>query len=367
MGSATPEAVALHREPASRAFVAALGLAAPERRLATVDRVGPHRTARRGPRPASAVRARPARPDRLRDLHRQGGGSPGRQREGQQRVGPHHRQHQGRQVVRDDGSEAAPRRRHQAAEAGHEGGVRRPELQRVGHGADLGPAPRSVRGVLVVDGTSGTGSDGRDHVDRQVEGEGLRHREAEDDLRRRRRLRRRETGDPGGRRVPEVSRQVPGDRSAHPQGGAARGPARQRQDTHRARRRRRGGSAVHVGHGLRLHGDVRRRRRVACPRHVPDRPQAGSRDHLHRRDRLDRAQARGRSRRWPRRARADPESAALRDGRVRDHRGHRDDGRHQQARHPRPRPPPPGALRPADRRAPPRPRGAATHPQGALP
>ena len=41
-----------------------------------------------------------------------------------------------------------------------------------------------------------------------------------------------------------------------------------------------------------------------------------------------------RSRRWPRRARADPQPDALGDGRLRPHRGDRGHGRHQPARHP---------------------------------
>ena len=74
------------------------------------------------------------------------------------------------------------------------------------------------------------------------------------------------------------------------------------------------------------------------PRPVPDGPQAGPGHRLHRRDRLHRPQAGRRPRRRPRRAGADPQPDALRDGRLRHHRGRRDDGRHQPARHPRPRP-----------------------------
>ena len=78
--------------------------------------------------------------------------------------------------------------------------------------------------------------------------------------------------------------------------------------------------------------------RVPGPGPVPDGAQAGAGDHLHRRDRLHRPQAGSRARRRPRRAGADPQPDAGRDGRLRDHRGRRDDGRHQPAGHPRPRP-----------------------------
>ena len=69
-------------------------------------------------------------------------------------------------------------------------------------------------------------------------------------------------------------------------------------------------------------------------RPVPERPQAGTGDHFHRRDRLHRAQTWGRARWRPRRAGADPQPDAGRNGRLRGDRGHRHDGRHQPARHP---------------------------------
>ena len=179
-------------------------------------------------------------------------------------------------------------------------------------------------------------------------GEGLQHREAEDDVRRRRRLRPGEAGDRRGRRLPEEPREVQGDRRAHPEGCAARRSAGHRQDPHRPRGRRRGRRAVRVGDRLRLHGDVRRRRRGARARPLPDRPQAGAGDHLRRRDRLDRPQARRRPRWRARRARADAEPDARRDGRLRGDRGHRDDGGDQPPRRPRPRAAPPRSLRPPD-------------------
>ncbi len=82
--------------------------------------------------------------------------------------------------------------------------------------------------------------------------------------------------------------------------------------------------------------------------------------HLHRRDRRRRPPSRRRYGRRPRRARADAEPVAGRDGRLRDEGQHHPDGRHQPARHPRPGAAAPGPLRPPDRRRPSRPRG----PQG---
>jgi cell division protease FtsH len=101
------------------------------------------------------------------------------------------------------------------------------------------------------------------------------------------------------------------------------------------------------------------------PRPVPAGASDGPRDHLHRRDRLDRTQARRRPRGRSRRARADAQPDAVGDGRVRDLRGHRHHGRHQPARHPRPRAAAAGPLRPSDRGAPARVRGAPGDPRRA--
>ena len=118
-----------------------------------------------------------------------------------------------------------------------------------------------------------------------------------------------------------------GDRGPHPEGDPAGRAARHRQDPAGPGGGGRGRCAVHVGERLGLHGDVRRSRREPGARPVRDRPQAGAGHRLHRRDRLHRAQA-GRRARWrPRRARADPQPDALRDGRLRPDRGHRGHGR----------------------------------------
>ena len=88
---------------------------------------------------------------------------------------------------------------------------------------------------------------------------------------------------------------------------------------------------------------------------------------LRRRDRRRRPPPRRRPRRRPRRARADAQPAARRDGRLR-----RQDQRHphrgdQPPRHPRPGAAAPGPLRPPDRRRRPRHDRPPPHPRGARP
>ena len=107
-----------------------------------------------------------------------------------------------------------------------------------------------------------------------------------------------------------------GDRRAHPEGRAARRPSRHRQDAARAIDRRRGGRAVPVRERLGLRRDVRRRRRVAHPQAVQGRAPPSVVHHLHRRARRRRPQPR-RQLAQPRGARADAQSAARRDGRLR--------------------------------------------------
>ena len=184
-----------------------------------------------------------------------------------------------------------------------------------------------------------------------------------DHLRRRGRLHRGQAGDQRGGRLPQDPGPLQGDRGQDPQGRPPGRPARNRQDADRPRRRRRGRRALHVGERLGLHGDVRGRRGQPGARPVPDRPQAGPGHRLRRRDRLHRPQARCRARRRPRRARADAQPDALGDGRLRHRRGRGHDRGHQPARHPGPGPAAAGPLRPPDRRAAARPRGAAPHPR----
>ncbi|CAA9492508.1 MAG: Cell division protein FtsH, partial [uncultured Sphingomonadaceae bacterium] len=203
------------------------------------------------------------------------------------------------------------------------------------------------------------------HAVRQVEGQAGLQGGPEGHLRRRRRRERGRRGAPRDQGVPLRARQVPGRGREDPQGRAALRPARHRQDAAGPRRRRRGRGAVLLDLGLRLRRDVRRRRRLAGARPVRAGQEQRPGDHLRRRDRRRGPPPRCRHGRRPRRARADPEPAAGRDGRVRrqdqrhPHRGH------QPARHPRPGAAAPGPLRPADRRRPARPQGPRGDPGGA--
>ena len=190
----------------------------------------------------------------------------------------------------------------------------------------------------------------RRHAVRQVQGQAHLQGHAEDDVLRRRRLR---GGHRGARRdqgVPPGAGQVPGGRRQDPQGRAALRPARHRQDPARPRGRRRGRRAVLLDLRLGLRRDVRRRRREPGPR--PVRAGQGERpgDRLHRRDRRRRPAPRRRHGRRPRRARADAQPAARRDGRLRRPRRRHPDRGHQPARRPRPGAAAPRPLRPADRR-----------------
>ena len=157
---------------------------------------------------------------------------------------------------------------------------------------------------------------------------------------------------------------LPRHRGDDPQGDPAGRPARHRQDDARARGGRRGRGPVLLGLGVGLHGDVRGRGREPGPRPLQHRAQAGAGHRLRRRDRLHRPQARRRTGRGPRRARADPQPDAQRDGRLRVGRGRRRHGRDQPARRARPGAAAPGPLRPPDRRAAARPRGARADPPG---
>ena len=108
----------------------------------------------------------------------------------------------------------------------------------------------------------------------------------------------------------------------------------------------RGGRRVLLAVGLRVRRVARRRRRGARARPVRAGAQGGAGDHLHRRARRRRPPARRGHRPGQRRARADAQPAARRDGRLRRRGRHRRDGRHQPARHPRPGAAAPGPLRP---------------------
>ena len=135
--------------------------------------------------------------------------------------------------------------------------------------------------------------DGLRQVERQAADRGARPR----DVRGRRRRRRGQGGPAGDRRVPARPGKVPAPRRTDSARRAAGRPSRHRQDAARARDRRRGQRAVlhHFGFGLRR--DVRRRRRLARPRHVRAGEEERAVHHLHRRDRRGRPPSRRRPRR----------------------------------------------------------------------
>ena len=106
-------------------------------------------------------------------------------------------------------------------------------------------------------------------------------------------------------------------RRPNSQGRAARRSSRHRQDAAGARGRRRSARAVLQPERLGVRRDVRRRRRGAHPRSLPAGRSQGALHRLHRRARCARQGARAESDRQPRRARADAQSAARGDGRLR--------------------------------------------------
>ena len=187
---------------------------------------------------------------------------------------------------------------------------------------------------------------------------------AQDHLPRRGRGGRGGGGAPRDQGVPGEPEEVPGPRRAHPQGRAAVRAARHRQDAARPRGRRRGGRAVLLDLRLGLRRDVRRRRRLARARPVRAGQAELALHHLHGRDRRRRPPSRRRTGRRPRRARADAQPAARRDGRLRDEGQHHLDRRDQPARHPRPGAAAPRPLRPPDRGRPSRPQGPPEDPRG---
>ena len=150
-----------------------------------------------------------------------------------------------------------------------------------------------------------------------------------------------------------------------PKGVLLYGPPGHGQDAAGARGRGRGGRAVLLDLRLRLRRDVRRRRRLARARSLRAGQAERAVHHLHGRDRRRRPPPRRRPGRRSRRARADPQPAAGRDGRLRAQGQHHPDRGHQPARHPRPRAAAPGPLRPPDRGRPPRSRRPQEDPRGA--
>ena len=139
-------------------------------------------------------------------------------------------------------------------------------------------------------------------------------------------------------------------RRPHSEGRAAGRPARHRQDAAGARRGRRSQGALLQHERIRVRRDVRRRRRRARARSVPAGRGEGALHHLHRRARRARARARAEPDGVARRARADAQPAARRDGRLRLAQGDHHHGRDQPPRGARPCPAPPRPLRPAGAR-----------------
>ena len=151
-------------------------------------------------------------------------------------------------------------------------------------------------------------------------------------LRRRRRLRRGQGRSRRAGRVPARPVEVPEARRPHSARRADGRQAGHRQDAARPGDRRRGEGAVLLDLGLRLRRDVRRRRRRARARHVRAGEEERALHRVHRRDRRGRPPARRGPGRRQRRARADAEPAAGRDGRLRGQRGRDRHRRDQPAR-----------------------------------
>ena len=136
----------------------------------------------------------------------------------------------------------------------------------------------------------------------------------------------------GDRQLPPRSHQVSGDRRVHAQGRAAGGPSGHRQDHAGQGCGRRGQRALLLHVRLGVRGDVRGHGRVQGARPVQAGQGESSLHRVHRRDRRHRPEAQRRPVRRQRRARADAEPAAHRDGRLRgQHRRHHS-GRHQPSR-----------------------------------
>ena len=100
------------------------------------------------------------------------------------------------------------------------------------------PAGAADHRLLRVDAAPGRRPDGQRDVHRAQPGEGVHDGQAVDDVRRHRRLRGRQAGDHGGRRLPADARPLPGDRRPCAEGHAAGRPAGDRQDAVRPGRRR---------------------------------------------------------------------------------------------------------------------------------
>ena len=227
------------------------------------------------------------------------------------------------------------------------------------------PAVRALPGPLDLPHQPDAGRRLEGHELRQEPRQAHGRRLAQDHVQGRRGRRRGRRGTARDQGVPREPQEVPGARRAHPEGRAAVRAARHRQDAAGARSRGRGGRAVLLDLRLRLRRDVRRRRRLARARPVRAGQAERALHHLHGRDRRRRTPSRRRPGRRSRRARADAQPAAGRDGRLRAQGQHHPDRGHQPARHPRSRAAAPGPLRPPDRGRPARSRRPQEDPRGA--
>ena len=203
---------------------------------------------------------------------------------------------------------------------------------------------------------------------RTLPGASLRALGRQGDVRGRRRHRRGEGRVERGRRLPAPPRQVRPPRRPDPSRRSPLRPPRDRQDTARARGRRRGERSLLLDGRVRVRRSDRRRRRRASAGPVQGGEDERSCDRVHRRAGRDRPLAdewHCRLQRRQRRARADAEPDPDRDGRIRfldqrhRHRRHEPTGRS------RPGASSPRAVRPPRRRPAARPRGSRGDPSRA--
>ena len=169
-------------------------------------------------------------------------------------------------------------------------------------------------------------------------------------------------------RLPRRSGALRAHGRAHPEGCAARRPARAR--ARRCWRAPVAGEAEVPFFSLSGSDFVEMfvgRRRVARAQAVPAGEGRGAGDHLHRRARRGRPPSGRRRGRRARRARADAQPAARRDGRFRRHQRRHRPRVDEPPRHPRSGAAAPGSLRPSDRRRPARRRRPDRGPQRAHP
>ena len=186
-------------------------------------------------------------------------------------------------------------------------------------------------------------------VVRQEQGEAAQCDRQESHVQGRRRDRGGEGRTLGNRRFPEGAGEVPEARRQDPQGRPLDGPSGHRQDPARPRHRRRGQRPVLFDLRIGFRRDVRRCRRLAGARPVRAGQEERALHRVHRRDRRRRSPPWGGPGRRSRRARADAQPAARRDGRLRDQRGRDPHRRHQPSRRPRPGAPAARALRSSNR------------------